>query len=82
MQIEERDDRVRTYDLGNNKAFIKQTDPYGFIYITLERGQLPDKLQGAYTSYDYAERDLKRYLQDKKRKVVEEKKEPIKLTEE
>ena len=69
----DREDRKRVIDLGNNKIIMKQTDPFGLIYINFERGQMPDELQGAFTSFDYARRAIDIYLNRKKRgRVVTE----------
>lgn len=65
--IDEAQDRVRTIDLGNNKIYLKQVDPFGLIYINFDKGQLPDWLKGAYTSFDLARRDVERYLNERKR---------------
>lgn len=69
----DRADRKRVIDLGNNKIIMKQTDPFGLIYINFERGQMPDNLKGAFTSFDYARQAVERYLNSKKRgRVVTE----------
>lgn len=63
----ESNDRVRVIDLGNNKIYMKQTDPFGLIYVNFDKGQMPDKLKGAYTSFEYAKRAIDQYLSEKKR---------------
>lgn len=70
---DDRASRVRTIDLGNNKIFIKQTDPFGLIEISFERGQVPDELSGHFTGFDYARRVVDQYLSRKKkgREVVD-----------
>jgi hypothetical protein len=40
---DDRASRIRTIDLGNNKIFMKQTDPFGLIEISFERGQIPER---------------------------------------
>ena len=64
---DDRASRVRTIDLGNNKIFMKQTDPFGLIEISFERGQIPEELKGSYTGFDYARRKIETYLNNKKR---------------
>ncbi len=60
--------RHRIYKLENgNKIHIKATDPYGFWYINLDKGQLPEKLKGAYTTLEMARKDIERYLAEKGR---------------
>lgn len=65
--MEPTNDRVRVIDLGNNKIYMKQTDPYGFIYINFDKGQLPEDLKSAFTSFEYAKRAIDQYLSRKKR---------------
>lgn len=64
---DDRASRVRTIDLGNNKIFMRQTDPFGLVEISFERGQIPDELSGRYTGFDYARRKIEQYLEGKKR---------------
>lgn len=49
----------------NNDYVIKHRDddPYGFWWIGREKGQVPEHLTGAYTSYEYAKRALDTHLQ-------------------
>lgn len=69
----DREDRKRVIDLGNNKIILQQTDPFGLVYIRFEKGQLPEKMKGAYTSFDMARQEVERYLNSKKRgRVVTE----------
>lgn len=63
---------VRSLVLDNNKLNLKREDPFGFIYISFERGQTPDRLKGAYTSFEEAAKQAKLYLQEKNRKIKEE----------
>lgn len=56
---------VRVYDLGNNKIRMTRTDPYGFVEISYERGQIPEHLKGNYTSFEEARRAVDAYLIDK-----------------
>ncbi len=60
-----------TKDLGNkrsmtlengNKIHIEQFDPYGFWRVHYDKGQVPEKLRGHYTSFDRAMVDVKSYL--------------------
>ena len=51
----------------------KREDPYGFWYLKSNRGELPVKFQGAYTSLPEVERALRDYtnsikVQEKKTK--------------
>lgn len=56
--------RSMTLDNGNKINFTRK-DPYGFWFISYEKGQVPESLQGAYTSYDRALVDVKGYLTQK-----------------
>lgn len=57
----------------DNKMHIKRTDPYGFWYMNLDKGCVPDELRGAYTSFDIAYKEAKKYLEGKRRTIVSEK---------
>jgi len=62
-------DNIRVLDLGNNKIYFKYTDPYGFIQVNFDKGQMPESLKGSYTSLDAAKIAVKNYLANKKRDV-------------
>lgn len=53
---------VRSFDLGNNKIRMTREDPYGFVSISYERGQIPESLKGAYTSFEEARKAVESYL--------------------
>jgi hypothetical protein len=56
---------IRVMEVGKNKLFMKREDPYGFVYINFERGELPEMLKGAYTSFTEAEKKVSLYLKNK-----------------
>lgn len=62
-------ENVRVLDLGNNKLYLKYTDPYGFVTINFDKGQVPQHLRGQYTSMDAAKIAALNYLENKKREV-------------
>lgn len=64
------EENVRFIEIGKNKLFMKREDPYGFISINYERGDVPEELKGTYTSFDEARKRIQRYL-EKKQEVVE-----------
>lgn len=64
-----------------NFVWIECRDPYGFWYISLEKGKLPDKLTGSYTTFDMALRDVNQWLRDKKEPIVYETNVPKKKIE-
>ena len=59
--------KTRIVDLGTNKVYMKQKDPYWFIYLNYERGAIPDKYTGAYTGWREAEEAVHRLKQDRER---------------
>lgn len=68
----------RVYELENgNKLHLKRTDPYGFIYINLDKGQLPGWVHGvAYTDWTQARIAAEKYIAQRKSAVSELKKKP------
>jgi hypothetical protein len=61
----------RIYELDNgNKFSLTRTDPYGFVYIHMHKGQVPDELKSAYTTYDAAKAAMESYLRNKPKPVV------------
>lgn len=64
--------KVRTITLKSGNAInIRSEGPYGFWYISWERGQLPENLKGAYTSATEAENAVGTYLAEKGKEVKE-----------
>lgn len=65
--------KTRTYELENgNKLNLTITDPYGFVYFSLEHGQLPDHLKGAaFTSWYEAEIAAKKYMTARQASISE-----------
>jgi hypothetical protein len=56
---------VRVIEVGKNKLYLKRKDPYGYVYINFERGELPLSLKGAFTSFDEAVKKVEIYLSTK-----------------
>ena len=55
--------RTRVVELENgNKLNLTAKDPYGFIYLSLEHGPLPESFRGAYTSWHHAEMAAQSYV--------------------
>lgn len=63
----ERDDpRTKVIQIDTNKIYLKRTDPYGFIELSLDRGSLPDSLKTAkYTTWEAAMAAVDRYMKDR-----------------
>lgn len=60
--------RERYLDIGENKIFFRFTDPYGFVNLSIEKGQLPTYLKTAnYTSLEQAYTAVQNYLNNKKK---------------
>lgn len=60
---------VRVLEVGKNKLYMKRTDPHGFIRINYERGELPQELDGQFTSFEEAKKRIDLYLQQKGREI-------------
>lgn len=61
----------RTVILDNgNKIHMKRSDPFGFIAVNWDKGQMPAKLKGQFTSFDEARRAVDGYLAELNRAVV------------
>ncbi len=69
---EEHMGKFRKIEIERNVVHIKCEDPYGFWKISLEKGQLPERLKGSYTTFDQALREVNRWLKDKKEPLVYE----------
>lgn len=66
----DREDRHRVVDLpSGNKAHLRARDPYGFVYINLDRGATPAVLAGAYTSFTEAQRAVQNFINEKAKDV-------------
>jgi hypothetical protein len=67
MEKIERDRPREEYiDMANgNRLKMARTDPYGFIYLSLMRGSLPEKYQGAYTDFKVARQAADQYLYER-----------------
>lgn len=72
---------VRTIELENgNKLNMTRRDPYGFIYFSLERGQLPDHLKDhAFTDWPIAEQAARQYVAKRQEAVAEIKEKPLSI---
>ncbi len=68
--------RKKYVELENNRLIMEREDPYGFIKIHFERGQVPEKLQGTYTTWEAARLAIKVYLQEKGREEVKSDNQP------
>lgn len=60
-------DKTRVIELENgNKLRLTRTDPYGFIQLSLERGQMPDYLKDqSFTEWQYALKAAEKYISER-----------------
>lgn len=49
-----------------NKIIWERFNPYGFIYLRLETGELPTVYQGAYNNFEIAKIDMEKYQNERK----------------
>lgn len=65
--LDDQFERKRSFDLSNgNKLYAERTDPYGFWRLHLDKGQLPERYLGYYTTWDAVVEDVQRYETDRK----------------
>lgn len=70
LDAEERG-KVRKIKMSNgNILTFTCEDPYGFWVMKLSKGRLPEKLMGAYTTFDAALKDANLWMKDKKEPLV------------
>lgn len=64
--------KERTYPYKDNILRARRTDPYGFIYFSLERGPTPEPLAGkAWTTFDEADKAVKAFFEAREREEAE-----------
>jgi hypothetical protein len=64
--------KKRVFELENgNKLHAIQSDPYGFWTLHLDKGQLPERFLGQYTTWDAVVKDVERYQTLRDMAIVE-----------
>lgn len=64
--------RTRFFDLENgNKLIAKQTDPYGFWRLNLDKGQLPAWLDQDFNEWSQVLRAVEKYGHQRKLAISE-----------
>lgn len=64
--------RTRVFDLENgNKLYAKQSDPYGFWRLNLDKGQLPSWLDQDFSAWDQVLNAVKRYGTQRQQAITE-----------
>ena len=65
--LDDQFERKRSFALSNgNTLYAERTDPYGFWKLHLDKGQLPERYLGLYTTWDAVIQDVERYETDRK----------------
>ena len=54
-----------------NKYHVQKRDPYGHWYIHMDKGRVPDRLSGSYTSFELAKKAVESYVALADKKIVE-----------
>jgi hypothetical protein len=68
------DPRTKKIIIDTNVIYMKRTDPYGFIELSLERGGLPEDLKHAkYTTWEAAQVAVDKYMRDREKIPLTEK---------
>jgi len=63
--------KARKINLPNgNIVWLKCEDPYGFWYVSLKKGQVPENLKGAYSNFSTALNAVNLWLKDKRDPIV------------
>lgn len=71
-------DRTRVFILENGtKLLAKQTDPYGFWRLHLEKGQLPSWLDQDFNEWGQVLKHVERYQTYRNQAIVEAQKEDL-----
>lgn len=64
--------RIRYFDLENgNKLIAKQTDPYGFWRLNLDKGQLPQWLDQDFNEWSQVLKAVEIYGHQRKQAISE-----------
>lgn len=68
------DPRVKKIIIDSNTIYMKRTDPYGFIELSLERGSFPEDLKEAkFTTWQAAQFAVDKYMEDRRKVPLAEK---------
>lgn len=59
-------ENLRVIETNGAKIFLTRKDPFGFWYVSFEKGEVPMTIAGAYTSAGLAEADVTVYLNEHK----------------
>lgn len=72
------DDEMVSNNMGKERTIKTETciikvtckDPYGFWFISLDKGQIPEWLRGAYSTFDKAFADINKYIDEKRLNIL------------
>lgn len=62
---------------GSSKIILRRKDPYGFWYISFERGQIPASLNQAFTAIDRAYEAVQNYLNENANRIRQAERERV-----
>lgn len=67
--VENTGENERTVHTGSAKIYLRRKDPYGFWFVSFERGEIPAYLDQAFTSIDRAYEALENYMNTNKHRA-------------
>lgn len=63
--------KTPTVEIDDNTVLLNRVDPYGHIFLSLAKGELPEKYRGAYTTMTLASHAAQMYGEDRKRAALD-----------
>ena len=60
--VERTRENERTLQVGGSKIYLRRQDPFGFWYVSFERGAVPAILDQAFTTLDFAYATIDTYI--------------------
>lgn len=70
MEIKWVAENQRTIETNGSNINLVRKDPFGFWFVSFERGIVPEKLQSAFTSLDAASTAINNYLDNHKTRSI------------
>jgi hypothetical protein len=68
------DPRTKKVIIDTNVVYMKRTDPYGFIELSLERGGLPESIrESKFTTWEAAKSAVDQYISSRGKEELSEK---------
>jgi len=63
------DAKIYERELGDDKIYVLRSDPFSLLHLKLEKGTLPSKYQGQYTTVDAAISAINSLMEDRRMEV-------------